>query len=107
MVQISIKIININNTPYLILLLEAGLSPIESIAMIIYLMYKHKLNNIGDDRLPNIALNSSQYHLRLQLGWVKDAAIWLNYWRIDETTTLQNLDNIKSIITSMFKEKMG
>jgi hypothetical protein len=35
-----------SNTPYPILLIEAGLSPIESLAMTRFLLYKHKLNNI-------------------------------------------------------------
>ena len=51
------------NTPYPILLIEVGLSPIKSMAMTRYLMYKHKINNMGDQRLPKIALNSNQTHL--------------------------------------------
>ena len=31
---------------------------------------------------------------------------WLNHWGIDENDILQNIDNVKSIITSMFKEKL-
>ena len=34
------------NTPYPILLIESGLSPIESMAMFRYLMYKKKLDNL-------------------------------------------------------------
>jgi hypothetical protein len=36
------------NTPYPILLIETSLSPIESMAMTRYLMYKNKLNNMED-----------------------------------------------------------
>ena len=36
-----------SNTPYHILLIEVGLSPIESIAMTRYLMYKHKISKRG------------------------------------------------------------
>ena len=61
-----------SNTPYPILLIEAGLSPIEILAMIRFLLYKHKLNNIDDHRLPKLALNSNQNHLRLNRGWHKD-----------------------------------
>jgi len=61
-----------SNTPYPILLIEAGLSTIESLAMIRFLLYKHKLNNIDDHRLPKLALNSNQNHLRLNQGWHKD-----------------------------------
>ena len=61
-----------SNTPYPILLIKAGLSPIESLAMIRFLLYKHKLNNIDDHRLPKLALNSSQNHLRLKQGSYKD-----------------------------------
>ena len=31
---------------------------------------------------------------------------WLNHWDIDENDTLQNIDNVKNIITSKCKEKM-
>ena len=37
-----------SNTTCHVLLIEVGLSPIESIVILIFLMYKHKLNNIGD-----------------------------------------------------------
>ena len=30
---------------------------------------------------------------------------WLNHWGIDENNILQNIDNVKNIITSKFKEK--
>jgi hypothetical protein len=39
------------NTPYPILLLEAGLSPIENTTITRYLMYKNKLNNMEEKRL--------------------------------------------------------
>jgi hypothetical protein len=94
------------NTPYPILLTEASLSPIESMTMTRYLMYKNKLNNMEDKRLPKIASNSSQNHLQLKQGWHKDAQSWLNHWGIKEEIILQNKDNIKNIITSKFKEKM-
>ena len=87
------------NTAYTILLIEVGLSPIEILAMTRLLLYKHKINNMGDHRLLKLALNSSQNHLRLKQGW-------LNHWKIDETIALQNINNIKNIVTSKFKEKM-
>ena len=31
---------------------------------------------------------------------------WLNHWGIDESNILQNIDNVKNIITSKFKEKL-
>ena len=49
-----------SNTSYFILLIEVGLSPIESLAMTKLLLYKHKINNMRDHRLPKIALNSIQ-----------------------------------------------
>ena len=58
--------------PYPILLIEVGLSPIESMAMTRHLMYKHKINNIGNERLPKIDLNSSQNQLPLNQDWCKD-----------------------------------
>ena len=30
---------------------------------------------------------------------------WLNHWGIDENDILQNIDNVKNIIASKFKEK--
>ena len=61
-----------SNTPCPILLIEVGISPIEILAMTRILLYKHKINNMGDHRLPKLALNSSQNHLRLKQGWYKD-----------------------------------
>ena len=95
-----------SNTPYPILLIKVGLSPIESLAMTRLLLYKHKINNMGDHRLPKLALNSSQNHLRLKQGWYKDIRAWLNYSEIDENLALKNINNIKNIVTSKFKEKM-
>jgi hypothetical protein len=54
------------NTPYPIFFLEENLSPIESPTMTRYLMYKNKLNNMEDMRLPKIASKSSGNHLRLK-----------------------------------------
>ena len=54
------------NTPYPILLIEVGLYSIESLAMTRLLLYKHKINNMGDHRIPKLALNSMQNHLRLK-----------------------------------------
>ena len=51
---------------YPILLIEVGLSPIRSMAMNRYMMYKYKINNMGNKRLSKIALNSSQNQLRLK-----------------------------------------
>ena len=52
-------------------------------------------------------LNSIQNHLRLKRGWYKDTRASLNHWEIDENVALQNFNNIKNIVTSKFKEKMG
>lgn len=69
-------------------------------------MYKHKINGMGDQRLPKIALKSSQDHLRLKIGWYKDTMAQVNHRGIDENATLQNINNIKNIITTKFKKKM-
>jgi len=62
------------NTPYPILLVGVGLSPIEKRVMFKYIMYKKKLYNVKSKRLPKIASNFSQNpHLRLKRGWHKDA----------------------------------
>ena len=49
-----------SNTPYPILHIEVGISPIEILAMTRLLLYTHEINNMGDHRLPKLALNSSQ-----------------------------------------------
>ena len=57
------------NTPYPILLIEVGLSPIESRAMFKYLMYTKKLYNMEAKRLTIISSNPSQNpHLNLKRG---------------------------------------
>jgi hypothetical protein len=56
------------NMPYPILLLETSLYPIESMVMTRYLMYKNKLNNMEDKRLPKISSKSSHNHHRLKRG---------------------------------------
>jgi len=50
------------NTPYHILLLEASLSPIVSMTMTRYLMYKNNLNNMEYKRIPKISSKSSHNH---------------------------------------------
>jgi len=70
------------------------------------LLYKHEINNMRDHRIPKLALHSSQNHLRFKQGWYKDTRAWLNHWEIDENVALQNINNIKNIVTSKFKEKM-
>ena len=96
-----------------------GFSPIESLAMTRLLLYKHKINNMGDHRLPKLAFNSiqnhlpklafnsSQNHLRLKQGWYKDTRARLDHWEIDKNVALQNINNIKNIVTSKYKEKCG
>jgi len=61
---------------------------------------------MGNEKLPNISLNSSQNQLRLKQCWCKDTIAWLNHWGIDENDILQNIDNVKNIITYNFKEKL-
>ena len=88
-----------SNTPYPILLIKVGLSLIESLAMTRLLLYNHKINNMGDHKLPKLALNSSQNHLRLKWGWYKDTRAWLNHWGIDENVALQIINIIKNVFT--------
>ena len=95
-----------SNTPYHILLIEVGLSSIESMTMTRYLMDTHKINNIRNERLPKIALNSSENQLCLKPCWCKDTMAWLNHKGINENAILHNIDNVKNIITSKFKENL-
>ena len=61
---------------------------------------------MGDNRLPKLALNSSQNHLRLKQGWYKDTRARLDHWEIDKNVALQNINNIKNIVNSKYKDKM-
>jgi len=74
--------------------------------MIRYLMYKNKINNIDNKRLPKIASNSNQNYQWLKWGCHKDAKPWLSHWGIQEDVIMQNIDNIKNIITYKFKDNM-
>ena len=80
-----------SNMPYPIFLIELGISAIESMTVTRYRMYKHKINNMGNKRLPKIALNSNQNQLCLKQCWCKDTISWLNYWGITENDILQNI----------------
>jgi hypothetical protein len=95
------------NTPYPILLVETSLSPIESMSMTRYLIYKNKLNNMEDNRLPKTTSKSSHNHHRLKRGWHKDSRSWLNYWGIMEETILQNKDTIKKNSNQNLRKKCG
>ena len=52
-----------------------------------------------------IIYKKSIYILGLKQRWWKDTMAWLNHWSINENDILQNIDNVKNIITSKFKEK--
>ena len=88
------------NTPYPILLIEFGMSPIESTTIFRYLMYKKKLYSMESKNLPKISSKFSQnHHLRLRRGWHKDAQSWLNHWGIEELK-MGSKDSVKITITS-------
>lgn len=53
-----------------------------------------------------IASNSGEDHMWLKWVWHIDAKSWLNHSRIEKNVTIQNIDNIKIVITSKFKEKL-
>jgi hypothetical protein len=92
------------NRPYPILLIEASLSPIESITMIRYIIYKNKINNMDDTWIPKIASESNQNHWWLKRGWHDDTKSWINHWRIKEDVILQHIDDIQNIIKDKLKE---
>ena len=52
-----------------------------------------------------IIYKKSIYILGLKQRWWKDTMAWLNHWSINENDIFQNIDNVKNIITSKFKEK--
>ena len=95
------------NTPYPVLLVETSLSPLESMAMTRYLMYKNKLNNMEDKRPPKIASKSSHNHHQLKRGWHKDARSWINYWGIMEDTILKNNILLKISSNQNLRRKCG
>ena len=68
-------------------------------------MYKHNINNIGNERLPIIDSNSTQNQLPLKWSWCKDIISCLKHWGIDENDTFHNIDNAKNICTSKIREK--
>ena len=97
-----------SNTPNPILLIEVGLSPIESLAMTRLLLYKQKINNMGDHRIPKLALNSIQNHLRLKWGWYKDTRVWLDHWEIDEKMLhCKILITLKILLLLILKRNCG
>jgi hypothetical protein len=51
-------------------------------------MYKSKINNIEDKRLPKIASNSNQNRQELKKGWYKDVKSSLNHSGIRDKVTL-------------------
>jgi hypothetical protein len=53
----------------------------------------------GRKELPKIVPTHSKI-------WLMVGKSCLNHWGIEEEVTLQNIDNIKNIITSKFKEKL-
>ena len=70
-------------------------------------MYKHKINNMGNERHPKTTLNLSQNQLHLKWCWCKYTMAWLNHWGIDENDILQNIANVKNIITFSLKRIFG
>ena len=58
---------------------------------------------MGNERLPKIALNSSQNQLPLKLCWYKDTMAWLNHWGINENDILHNIDNVKKLLLLSLK----
>jgi hypothetical protein len=50
--------------------------------MIRYLLYKKKINNMDDTRIPRIASDFSQNHEQLKRGCHNDVKSWLNHWGI-------------------------
>jgi len=61
-----------SNTPYPIFFIQASLSPIKCMTMIIYLVYKNKINNMDDEKLAKIASNSNNNHHHLKRGRYQD-----------------------------------
>ena len=54
-----------------------------------------------------MALKSSKKQLRLKGCWYKDTLDKLNHFEIIENVILQNINNLKYIVTFKFKIKCG
>ena len=67
-------------------------------AMTRYVMYKHNINNIGNKKLPKIALESSQTQLGLKRCWCKDTIAWLDHWGLMKTTFCRTLTKIYQLM---------
>ena len=65
------------------LLLEFGISSIESKNMIMYLMYKYMIPYTKDKRFPTITSVLSQRHLCIYKGQHEDVNSQLNNWSMD------------------------
>ena len=52
--------------------------PVKCMAMVNYLMYKNKINDIRSSKLlPTLSIT-----MRVKLGWHQDVKYWLNHWGI-------------------------
>ena len=54
----------------------------------------------------NISPRFSRYAATRNITSIEDNRAWINHWEIDENVALKNINNIKNIATSKFKEKM-
>ena len=69
-------------------------------------MYKYKIFNMEYERGLMISLNSNKNKMWLNQGQHKDSKSCLNHQGIKEKVTLKDINNIKTNITSKFKEKL-
>ena len=53
-----------------------------------------------------MALKSSQKQLRLKGCWYKDTLDKLNHFQINKNVILQNINNLKYIVSFKFQDKM-
>lgn len=66
-----------SNTPYLFVLIQVSLSPIEWMAMVRYLMYKNKINGYGWEEAPEYCFQFC--HDQQELKWGLHAKPWLKH----------------------------
>ena len=70
-------------------------------------MYKHNINNIGNKKLPKIALKSSQNQLGLKRCGCKDTIAWLDHWGLMKTTFCRTLIMSKIVLLLNFYKNCG
>jgi hypothetical protein len=80
-------------TPYALLLVEAGLLPLEVEALYLTLQYVMRVEALKDSRLPKQALQTSRAS-----GWYADVCRWAQAWELPEHEWHTNPKKLRSLL---------